>query len=63
MGPTCDAAHDVGVATSLSDTAALDIGTKGRGDKYYGRLCTSFSLGEWLRLMDGNGTNDQDEKR
>lgn len=33
------------------------------GDRYYGRLCTSFSLGEWLRLMDGNGTNDQDEKR
>ncbi|RWW53846.1 hypothetical protein BHE74_00039620, partial [Ensete ventricosum] len=60
-GRTRYAAHDVGVSTSLSETAALDIGTGGRGTGMMAGF--SFSLGERLRLMDGDGTNDQDKKR
>ncbi|RRT85811.1 hypothetical protein B296_00003871 [Ensete ventricosum] len=61
VGRTRYAAHDVGVSTSLSETAALDIGTGGRGTGMMAGF--SFSLGERLRLMDGDGTNDQDKKR
>lgn len=46
-GRTRDAAHDVRVATSLSETAALNIGTKRRG--------TGIMAGCALHFPSANG--------